>query len=281
MDRRRFLAAGSGVGLLGTGGYLFRKRGPYEVVSLSATVERTAPDHRYTITDHRYPDSAADDYSVIEYAALPEELRSVFDPGRADYTADTLPDGTREILSEYDLIDFGEDASTRYVGFHLFETDLDSPPRLAVDAELLDSTAKANDPAVLEIRATNTGDDPCWIESGPPRPFGILRPEISSSGSSWRDDPLLWTDTYEQSDDVQTDRWGIAGGHDVAVVSELAPGDSVSEQYEIQPKRLAVGAGEYTLEQTFEPTFRAEDRPIGEVTVESRISWELERRQPI
>jgi hypothetical protein len=94
----------------------------------------------------------------------------------------------------------------------LFEIDLDSPPRVSVEARLLDDVVTSDNPATLEIVATNGGDKPIRWQTGTPKPFGI---QVA-------DDLVLWTEAYEEHGAFEDGK--SVGGSDEAVATTLDPG---------------------------------------------------------
>lgn len=270
MDRRQFLAMGASGVTLGLGGCVGHEvpligAQSYEINSVTVSSERTSPDYPYTIEpNHRVQAGyVEEDDSVVKFEGLSTKLQSVFTTARHDsYAAKTLPDGTRRILNEYDLIDFGEDVdSWRYVGFELLEVDLDTPPRLRITAKLLDDIAESDDPGRIEVRAQNTGNKPLQWSTGGPPPFGTLQTDAF----------LLWTDAYEESSLVSTENGEITGYLDAAVTVALNPGESVTEEYEIQADRDGVDSGVFRLDKPFRTLFDG-----GRETVTADLTIEID-----
>ncbi|MFC7073087.1 hypothetical protein ACFQJ7_12525 [Halovenus rubra] len=250
MERREFLAAGvGGVTLICSG--CLTQEGPllgnssYDIMSARVDSERTYPNHPYTLEPTRWVDTndVNQNDRILKLEELSPELQSVFESAREDsYGADTLPDGTRRVLNQYDLVDYGEtNDSWQYVGFELREIDLDTPPRLSITVDLLDDTATPDDPAVFELRAENTSEEPLRWSTGPPRPFGTL----------YADELLLWADAYAESGHVQTHDGDVVGANDIAVAVTLDSGASISEKYEIQAERDSVGSGVFRADKSF------------------------------
>lgn len=270
VHRRKFLAAGVGGVTLVCSGCLTQE-GPlldnssYDLNSVTISSERTFPNHPYTLEPARWveADDVKEHDSIIKLEGLSPELQSVFETARKDsYRADVLPDGTRTVLNEYDLIDFGEAIdSWRYMGFQLLEIDLDTSPRLSITAELLDDTATPDDPAIFELRAENTSEEPLRWSTGPPRPFGTL----------YADELLLWTDAYEESGHVHTADGDVVGGNDVAVAVTLDSGASISEEYEIQAERDSVGSGVFRADESVSVSFEG-----GRETVTADLTIEID-----
>ena len=195
MNRRQFLAVCGGGMPIGISGCLDREsagqnpadrtettadESRYELVAFETLSERTKPEHRYTIDPDSFADSLDDEDTVIKIGNLSSDAQSTLrnalsaGPGpSASCSTDELPEDARTAIEEYDFVDFGDDTEYRYVGFSLFEVDLDSPPRLTVEARLLDEIVTSDAPAVLEIVATNQGSELIRWETGTPKPFGM------------------------------------------------------------------------------------------------------------
>jgi hypothetical protein len=275
MNRRQFLAVCGGGTAIEIGGCLGREPAAgtetaandsrYELVSFEASSERIRPEHRYTIDPDSFADSLDDEDTAIKIGNLSSDAQSTLrnalsaGPGlSASYSTDALPEDARTTIEEYDFVDFGDDTEYRYVGFSLFEVDLDSPPRLTVEARLLDEIATSDDPAVLEITATNNGDETIRCETGTPKPFGI---QVA-------DDLVLWTDAYEEGAVIENGE--IVGGSDEDVVTELDPGKTATEEYEVQSARDAFEPAEFTLNGELNYRFEG-----GRETVSYEVSWEI------
>lgn len=280
MNRRKILAVCGGGMTIGIGGCLGRESAGqdpegetetaadnrrYELVSFEASSERINPEHRYTIDPDSFADSLDDEDTAIKIGNLSSDaqstIRNALSAGSgpsASYSTDELPEDARTAIEEYDFVDFGDDTEYRYVGFSLFEVDLDSPPRLTVEARLLDEIVTSDNPAVLEIAATNTGDETIRWQTGTPKPFGI---QVA-------DDLVLWTEAYEEGAVVEDGE--IVGGSDEDVATELDPGKTVAEEYEVQSDRNAFEPGEFTLSRKLNYRFEG-----GKETVSYEVSWEI------
>ena len=283
MNRRQFLDVCAGGTAIEIGGCLGREpagQDPadgtemaatdsrYELVSFEASSERIKPEHRYTIDPDSFADSLDDEDTAINIENLSSDaqsaLRNVLSAGpgpSASCSTDELPEDARTAIEEYDFVDFGDDTEYRYVGFSLFEVDLDNPPLLTVEARLLDEIATSGDPAVFELTATNKGDNPIAWHTGPPRPFGRQK----------ADGLLLWTDAYEESGGINVEDGEIVGGGDPGLQTELDPGKTAAEEYEVQSDRDAFESGEFTLNN--EINYRFEN---GRETVSYEVSWETQ-----
>lgn len=270
MERRRFLVAGVGGAILPLSGCLTQEGplfsdSPYEIESVTVSSGRTSPDHPYTIESGQRAEAerVGEDDSVVKLKELPAALQSVFTTARHDsYGAESLPNGTRRILNEYDFIDFGEDVDAwRYMGFKLLKVDLETPPRLRITAELLNDLAETDDPALVELRAQNTGDKPLQWSTGAPSPFGTLQ----------TDEFLLWADSYEESSHVSTENGEITAYSDVAINVKLDPGESAAEEYEIQADQDGVDSGVFRLDKSFRTSFEE-----GRETVTATLTIEID-----
>lgn|GEM_PF-3433490 len=287
MNRRQFLAVCGGGAAIGISGC--RSRDPagdapadgtetaepagrtgtvddsrYELVSFESSSERIEPDHRYTIDRRTLAESVEEDHSVVDVANLSADTRSALRQARnGSYSTGDLPDGTRSAVEEHDFVDFGpdDDGPPRYIEFRLFEIDLDSPPRLTVEASLLDHIVTSDDPASLEIVATNGGDETIRWQTGLPKPFG------------WQvaDGLVLWTDAYKEVAAVEDGE--IVGGSDAAVATELGPGETVAEEYEVQSGRDAFEPGEFTLDGELSYWFDGRWEAVS-----YEVGWEIRER---
>ena len=276
MHRRRLLAGSIGLpfalaGCLGdSAGMATEQSGTvgYELHSLSVDVERTAPDHRYTVRTRKRYESVDADASVVAFDELDDSVSEALEVAldRPGYESDELPDGVRTVLEEYDFVDCaGCETSHRYVAFGLQEVDPDEPPRLDVDAHLVDPVAAPDDPAVLELVAVNEGDDPLIWHTGVPAPFGILQTEEGL---------LLWTDAYEESGHVGVADGEITGADDIAIEVDLEPGETVTERYELQSEREDFEPGSFVLSEEVATEFEG-----GRETVSMTVEWEVRQEE--
>ena len=272
MHRRRVLAGSIGfpfalAGCLdGTAGLAtdHSSTEQYELHSLSVDIERTAPTHRYTVRTRKRYESVDADASVVAFDELDESVRKVLEAAleHPEYETDELPDGLRTVVEEYDFVDCTDcQTDYRYVAFELLTVDLDHPPRLAIDAHLLDAIATPDDPAVIELAAKNDGDDPLRWHTGVPAPFGILRTD---------EELLLWTEVYEESGHVGVADGEITGADDIAIEVGLEPGESVTERYELQPDRDGFESGSFALTEELATEFEG-----GRETVSVTVEWEV------
>lgn len=281
MHRRKFLAVCGGGLTSGTSGCLGRELAEqetedrpetaadekrYELVSFEVSSKPIKPEHRYTIDPDSFADSLDDGDTAIKIGELSPEGQSILrdalsaGPGpSASYSTDELPEATRAAIEEHDFVEFRDDTEYRYVGFSLFEVDLDSPPWLTVEATLRDDIVAPDDPAVLEIAATNTGNKPIRWQTETPKPFGI---QVA-------DDLILWTDAYEEGAVVEGGE--VVGGTDEEVTAELRPAKTVAEEYEVQSDRDAFEPGEFTLKDEIHYRFEG-----GRKTVSYDVGWEIQ-----
>ena len=236
--------------------------GRYELDSFSTSSERVAPEHRFTVRARAFYRSVDADHDVIEYDDLSEAVRSVVDAVLTDgvYSSPDLPGETQSILHSHDFVDCtGAGTGHDFVGFEVFEVDPAKPPRLAVDARVVDPVAERDDPATIELTATNDGDRPLAWSTGAPGPFGIRRSEAGV---------VLWTDSYEESRHVHVEGGEIRGGNDVAVGTKLRPGETVTEHYEIQVERDGFGPDSDALSGELSTEFEG-----GRETVSYSLTW--------
>lgn len=105
---------------------------------------------------------------------------------------------------------------------------------LTFEATLVDDSVRPFDPDRIELSITNTADERIGVSSGAPGPFGVLRAE-SSSGD---DQVTLWSDAYDESDHVHTTGRRVQAVNDIGIVTELVPGETQTQTYEIGRWRL-------------------------------------------
>jgi hypothetical protein len=277
MDRRRFLAICSGGAVIGIGGCLGQEpagQDPadgtettaddsrYELVSFESSSRRTKPEHRYIIDRDGFAGSLDDERTAIKIENLSSDaqstLRNALSARSDPYSTDEIPEDARTAIEEYDFVDFGNDADYRYVEFRLLEVDVESPPRLTVEARLLDNIVTSTDPAVLKLTATNEGDKTIIWHTGTPKPFGIQK----------ADGLVLWTDAYEETGAYEDGK--SVGGSDEEVSTELNPGGTVAEEYEVQSDRDTFKPGEFALDGALNYRFEG-----GQETVSYEVRWEI------
>ncbi|WP_423745604.1 hypothetical protein V5735_06465 (plasmid) [Haladaptatus sp. SPP-AMP-3] len=99
-------------------------------------------------------------------------------------------------------------------------------------------SATVPEPGRLRVELTNETGGECRVSSGPPRPFGVVRCHRRGVTESRH---LLWTDAYEESGHVSTDGKRVRLVNTVALVTNLATGETTGETYDV-PTDLAAGA---------------------------------------
>ena len=274
MHRRRLLAGAIGfpfalAGCLdGSAGTATDQSGTerYELHSLSVETERTAPEHRYTVRTRKRYTTVDADATVVSFDELDEPIRTTLEAAldRPEYETDELPDGLRTVVEEYDFVDCTDcETNHRYLGFEILTVDLDDPPRLAIDAHLVDPVATPDEPAVIELVAENDGEVPLVWHTGVPAPFGILRTD---------GDLLLWTNEYEESGHVGVTDGEITGADGIAIEVGLEPGESIAERYELQPERDDFEPGSFALTESF-----ATELEGGRETVAFSLEWDVRK----
>ena len=198
-----------------------------DVVSFSVAVEDPGPPHE--ITGSEVSVSEAVGGSVWNANEAPKAVRELVRRAgreRGAYGFDAAPDGFLENLRSHRYVHLDGTFYTTYV------EKRESVP-LAASAEFADDR--------LELSVRNESDGELRLNTGAPRPFGVVRchPEGDSETSH-----LLWTDANAETDHVQTDGREIELVTDIGLVTPLAPGESASETYEV-PADLS--AGEYVV----------------------------------
>jgi hypothetical protein len=205
-----------------------------EVVSFSVDLEDAGPPHEISATE--VPVSEAVGGAVWRADAAPKRTRELLDrAGRARgaYGFDRAPAGLLENLRSH-----------RYVrldgAFYTSRVESRGSPPISVSAEFRGGR--------LRLAARNDADSSRRLSSGPPRPFGIVRcrakENSASTSNADAEASLLWTDAYAESDHVRTEGREIGPVNDVALVSTLAPGETVAEDYAIPD----LPHGEYVVE---------------------------------
>ena len=222
-----------------------------DVVAFSVAVEDPGPPYELTASDISV--SEAVDGSVWDANEAPEAVRElVRDAGRAQgtYGFDRAPTGFLENLRDHEYVLLDGTFYTTYV------EKRESVP-LAASAEFRDDR--------LELSVRNESDAELELNTGAPRPFGVVRCHPEGDPETTH---LLWTDAYEESGHVQTDGREIELRNDIGFVVPLAPGESASETYEV-PTDLS--PGEYVV-----PLSLGVSREDGDsATVEFRVVFSV------
>lgn len=206
-----------------------------DVVSFSVAVEDPGPPYR--ISGSEMSASEAVGGSVWDANEASKSVRDlVRRAGRAQgaYGFDRAPEAFFEKLRSHEYVRLDGTFYTTYV------EKRESVP--------LDATAEFAE-GRLELAVRNEADEKLELNTGAPRPFGVVRchPEGQSEGDS-ETSHLLWTDAYEENSHVETDGREIELINDIGLVTPLAPGESVSETYEV-PADLP--PGEYVVPLSF------------------------------
>lgn len=111
---------------------------------------------------------------------------------------------------------------------------------VALEATVHESRISAGNPADIEFSVRNVSDESLTFRTPIPRPFGVL--EAGDSG------PMLWTSAYREESGVQIEWGGLrVAVHDVAMAGELAPGQEVSERYELRATDPMLRAGRFDV----------------------------------
>ncbi|USZ68014.1 hypothetical protein NGM10_14930 [Halorussus salilacus] len=200
-----------------------------DVLSFSVAVEDPGPPYRVSAAEVRVSE-AVDGEVWNASEADPEARELVREAGetRGAYAFDGAPDGLFDALDDH-----------RYVlldgTFYTASVEKRASVPVALDATLED--------AGVGIALANEADGDLRISTGAPRPFGVLH--FHPVGDE-DDSRLLWTDAYEESDHVRTEDREIRSVDDIALVSELGPGETLSETYDVDADSLA--SGEYVVE---------------------------------
>jgi hypothetical protein len=199
-----------------------------EVLDFSVEIDDEGPPHELSASEVSVATAVGG--AVWNADAAREGVRVlVRRAGRARgaYGFDRAPEGFLDALRDHQYVALGDTFYTSYV-------ESDGPAPVSVSAAFREGR--------LRLAASNEGDREVRIASGAPRPFGVVRfrPADESNGEADRDARLLWTDAYRTSDHVRTEGRTVESANDAALVSTLAPGDSVAERYAV-PADLSPG----------------------------------------
>ncbi|WP_135854470.1 hypothetical protein [Halorussus salinus] len=220
-----------------------------DLLDFAVEVDDAGPPAELSATE--VPVSAAVGGAVWRADAAPERTRElVRRAGRARgaYGFDRAPAGLLDALRDHRYVALDGTFYTSYV-----ESDGEVP--VSVEAEVREGR--------LRLAARHEGSDASGggdgtgsggevrLASGPPRPFGVVRCRSAEDGEKSRH--LLWTDAYAASNRVRTAGRDVTATEEVALVSTLAPGESVAEEYAV-PADLP--PGEYVVAGSFGVTGR-------------------------
>ena len=194
--------------------------------------DREDPGPPYAVDAETASRSEVAGGSILHAESLAEDLsRPLREAAGIDGVlgVDDPPEGLAERVQSNRFVEI----DGRY--YHAYAENVGDLP-LAVDAEVVESTAREAHPARLRLSVTNAGDGPLEISNGPPLPFGVLRAEPSRGASV-----LLWTDAYEESDHVFTDGRAVTGGNSIGLMTRLDAGATAGRTYELDAEDLHEG----------------------------------------
>ncbi|MCL9817574.1 hypothetical protein [Natronocalculus amylovorans] len=130
------------------------------------------------------------------------------------------------------------------------ESDSDELP-VELSYEVDDRRIAEDDPARLSISLKNTSDQTLMLRAnGPPWPFGVrmLLPEDGHDNDDGLEPVTMWTDTYEETDEVTTTRHReVRSASDRHVHEELSGGESVTENYRLYLDSAYLSVGIYRM----------------------------------
>ncbi|UPW00283.1 hypothetical protein M0R88_17460 [Halorussus gelatinilyticus] len=200
-----------------------------EVLDFAVEVDGAGPPAELSATEVGVETAVGG--AVWNADAAPERTRKlVRRAGRARgaYGFDRAPAGLLDALRDHRYVALGGTFYASYV-------ESDGPVPVSVSATVREGR--------LRLAVRNDGDREVRLASGPPRPFGVVR--CRAAGDTGGDGHVLWTDAYAASDRVRTAGRDVTAANDVALLSTLAPGESLAERYAV-PADLP--AGEYVVE---------------------------------
>lgn len=217
--------------------------GTYEVTDLSVSTETDRPSVKYVLESTKvYSEDGVEreetrtgeeqvvtDVSDLDDPAIRDAVRTAVVEG--EWQSNDLPEGLADTLEQVDFFTGfpGRDTAT-HIGLTLHRLDPDAPPAIEFDASVVDSTVADEDPGVLEFALTNAGSTTRQASSGTVPPFGMLFADSVGSGAKF----LLWR-PYEEEGCINftDDGWSRC---DIGMVTELAPNETISREYEILPE---------------------------------------------
>ncbi|WP_135825881.1 hypothetical protein [Halorussus ruber] len=238
-----------------------------EVLDFSVEVEDAGPPFRLSATE--VPVSEAAGGAVWRADSASQKARSLVRRAgsvRGAHGFDRAPSGLLDALQSHEYVLLDGTFYTSYV------ESRGSPP-ISVAAEFRDGR--------LRLAARNRGDSARRLSSGAPRPFGVVRCRATETtgepagnpdrDSRLRDPHLLWTDAYAESDRVRTEGREVELASDVALVSTLAPGESVAETYAVPD----LPPGEYAVEGSLGVARASKGDDAGSSTVRYRVTFSV------
>lgn len=218
------------------GGYLETREAVGQI-----TIDVEDPGSPYGITASETSAEAVHGGAVLELAdvsaAVRELLRAAIDRRRVGL--DAVPDELAELVASHDYLRVDD----WFYGPEIEETGPTHLP-VAFEATLVDGSVRPSDPARIELSISNTGDERIGVSSGALGPFGVLRAESEGEG----DRVTLRSDAYAESDHVHTTAGRVRAVDDVGIVTELAPGETRTQEYQLGRWRLAPGT--YTVDES-------------------------------
>lgn len=217
------------------------------IADLSVTTSTDQPDSRYVLKTVAFysADAVERERASSDEPVVVRDVSSIDDPNvrsvieqalRTDqWRGDSIPEGLSEVVDEVDFFTGVPSGETHtHVGLKLYRLDPDRPPALEFDATVSDEWVAEADPAALEYRLVNTGQETQEIFSGTVPPFGLVRAERSDGSGSI----LLWRDYEEEGCVSFTDRGVVVCG--IGVKIPIEPDDSISRRYEVLPSTTSL-----------------------------------------
>jgi hypothetical protein len=153
------------------------------------------------------------------------------------YSFSDLPEGLFENLDDHEYVYLDGTFYTTYV-------EKREPLPASVSAEFRDDSLDG-DGATLEMAVHNDGTEPIRVQSGAPRPFGVLH--FHPAGET-EPNHLLWSDAYEESGHVHTEGRDVRSINAIGLTTELDGGESARRSFTVLQSDLP--AGEYVVEDS-------------------------------
>jgi len=157
--------------------------------------------------------------SVLREAGTTEGLFPLNDP----------PEGLIENLDDHEYVHLDGRFYTTYV------EKRGSLP-VSLSARFVDPAPDGD--ARIRIELESEADRPLRVTSGAPAPLGVLHYHPVGSAGDRR---LLWTEAYAESDHVRTEGHEVTGWNSIAVVTRLAPGESVAREFLVEETSFPAG----------------------------------------
>ncbi|MFC4356364.1 hypothetical protein ACFO0N_00205 [Halobium salinum] len=223
-----------------------------EVVAFELTEEDPGPPYRVTAEPASL--SAVAGGSVWNVGEEPPAVRRVVraaGEARGTYALDDPPEGLMEHLDAHEYA---------YLDGRFYWVGVESRERLPLAMD-----ARFTDEGRLELALRNRADTVLELMVGAPRPFGVVHCHPEGDPDARH---LLWTDAYEESTHVKTERRSVTMVQDIGLVVDLSPGESVTETYELPD----LSPGRYVVDDTVAVSF-PDDREGG--TFPYRVTFEV------